>query len=171
MVVILGLAMVMGAAACGGTRTAAKAAPVAESTTTTTTEPGAAYTACLRDHGVTAPDRPRRTPGTDSAGSTVSPPSSRPPGSRPSTSLPEGVDQAALAAARQACQSLQPADRPNANGPQGQAFQAYASCMKDHGVTVGNGGGPGGGGANRDDPAFKAADAICAPLRPAQPQP
>jgi hypothetical protein len=39
--------------------------------------------------------------------------------------------------------------------------------MKDHGVTVA--GGPGAGGPDREDPAFKAGDAICAPLRPTQP--
>jgi hypothetical protein len=52
----------------------------------------------------------------------------------------------------------------NGPGTQSPAFQAYASCLKDHGVTLPDGGGF--GGVNRDDPAFKAADTICAPLRP-----
>jgi hypothetical protein len=176
----LALALIGAGAACGGgaPKTAAVAVAAADGTTTTT-EAGAAYTACLKDHGVDLPDRPRNIDGTGNTGGTGGPPSSRPPGSRPSTSfppgsrpstsLPPGVDQAKVAAARLACESLQPANR-GANGPQGQAFQAYASCMKDHGVTVA-GGGPGGGpgGPDREDPAFKAADAICAPLRPAQP--
>ena len=157
-----------GGAACGGGggKTAAVVAAVDE--TTTTLAPGAAFAACLRDHGVDAAERPRNADGTGgppgSRPQGSRPSTSFPPGSRPSTSLPPGVDQAKVAAAREACQSLQPTDR---GGPQGQAFQAYTSCMKDHGVTVGAGGGP--GGLNRDDPAFKAGDAICAPLRPAQP--
>jgi hypothetical protein len=167
--VAVGLALIGGGAACGGSSPKAAVAVAAADGTTTTSDPGAAFTACLRDHGVDFPDRPRPTDGTGG------PPSSRPPGSRPSTSfpagsrpstsLPAGVDPAKVAAAREACQSLQPANR-GVNGPQGQAFQAYASCMKDHGVTVG-GGGP--GGPDREDPAFKAGDVICAPLRPTPP--
>lgn len=169
----MGLALLGGGVACGGSGPKpAVAVAATDETTTTTTNPGAAYTACLKDHGVDLPDRPGNA---DGAGG---PPSSRPagprpstsfpPGSRPSTSLPAGVDATKVAAARQACQGLQPANRA-ANGPQGQAFQAYASCMKDHGVTVAGGPGGPGGGPDREDPAFKAGDAICAPLRPTQP--
>jgi hypothetical protein len=169
----MGIALAVGGAACGGggDKAATPVAAAADPTTTTSEDPGAAYTACLRDHGVDVADRQRPADGTGTppssrppgTGGTGSPPSSRPPGSRPSTSLPAGVDQAKLTAARDACQSLQPTDRGPVNGPPSQAFQAYTSCMKDHGVTVG-GGAP--GGAGRDDPAFKAADAICAVLRP-----
>lgn len=168
-VFVAGIVLLMSAAACGG---AGHAAPTpvaaAEGTTTSTTvEPGAAYTACLREHGVNLPDRPPRTAG--AAGDTPPssrPPGSRPPGSRPSTSLPTGTDQAAVQAARDACKALVPADRPNGPGMQTGAFQAYASCLKDHGVVLPDGGGF--GGVNRDDAAFKAADAVCAPLRPTQ---
>ena len=169
----LGVALAAGAA-CGGSgdgTAAINAAVATEDSTTTTAAPGAAFAACLREHGVDPADRQRptdgsagppssRTPGTGNAG----PPSSRPLGSRPSTTLPAGVDQAKVAAAREACQSLQPTDRAPANGPPSQAFQVYASCMKDHAVTVMP------GAINRDDDAFKAADAICGVLRPAPPQ-
>lgn len=171
------VALALGAVACGGGGGGGKAtvsAAADPTTTTTTVDPGAAFTACLHDRGVDLPARPRptddtgatpssRPPRTDGTGT---PPSSRPPGSRPSTSLPAGVDQAKVDAARQACQSLQPDRGAGAGtGVQGQAFQVYASCLKDHGVTLAP------GAASRDDPAFKAADAICAPLRPTQPNP
>jgi hypothetical protein len=58
-----------------------------------------------------------------------------------------------------------PTGGTNGPGTQSPAFEAYSSCLKDHGVTLPDGGGF--GGVNRDDPTFKAADAICAPLRPA----
>jgi hypothetical protein len=172
---VAGAALVGGACGGGGGKVAVTQDAAAADPTTTTTvagDAGAAYATCLKDHGVDIPDRPRpadgsggppssRPQGSDATGG---PPSSRPAGARPSTSLPAGVDQAKVAAARDACQSLQPTDRGPQNGPPSQAFQAYTSCMKDHGVTV-VGGAPAGG--TRDDPAFTAADAICGVLRPA----
>jgi hypothetical protein len=167
---VLGATLCVATVACGGSGKASPTPVAAVAEATTTTEPGAAYTACLRDHGVDVPDRPPRTETTVAgAPSSSRPPGTRPPGTRPSTTLRAGADPNAMQAARQACQSLQPADR----GMQNPAFQVYASCLKDHGVVLAAGGpgGPGGpGGANRDDPAFKAADAICAPLRPMPPQ-
>lgn len=158
---LLVAALAAGGAACGGGGEKAAVTPVgaADTTTPTTVDAGAAFAQCLRDQGV---DLPERTRATDSAGT---PPPSRPAGARPSTSLPAGADQAKIAAARAACQSLQPTDRGSMDGPRAQVFEAYASCMKDHGVTL-PGGGPGGPtGVNRDDPAFKAGDAICGVLR------
>ncbi|HTJ75312.1 MAG TPA: hypothetical protein VL337_08095 [Acidimicrobiales bacterium] len=164
---VLGATLCVVAVACGGSGKGSPTPVAAVAEPTTTTEPGAAYTACLRDHGVDVPDRPRRSE-TTVAGAPPSsrPPGTRPPGTRPSTTLRPGADPNAMQAARQACQSLQPADR----GMQNPAFQVYASCLKDHGVVLADGGPGGPGGANRDDPAFKAADAICAPLRPMPPQ-
>ncbi len=167
---VVGVALAAGATACGGGKAAVTPVAAVDATTTTSTagsagvgagDAGAAYMACLRDHGVDVADRqrPADAAGTPPSSRPATPPSSRPAGSRPSTSLPAGVDQARLAAARDACQTLQPTDRGPMNGPPSQAFQVYASCMKDHGVTV--------AGAIRDDPAFKAADAICGVLRPA----
>jgi hypothetical protein len=165
----VGVILTLGVA-CGGGAGKAVVTPVAAAEGTTTTssaDQGAAFAACLRDHGVDLPERPRPTDGTGGPPSSRPPgtggtQSSRPPGSRPSTSLPAGVDPAKVAAAREACQSLQPA-RPGAEGQQSQAFQAYASCLKDHGVTFMP------GTPERDDPAFKAADAICGVLRPSRP--
>ena len=173
---VAGAALVAGACGGGGSKVAVtQVAAAADSTTTPTTAPGdagAAYMTCLKDHGVDIGDRPRPADGSggppssrpQAADGTGGPPSSRPAGARPSTSLPAGVDQAKVAAARDACQSLQPTDRGPQNGPPSQAFEAYTSCMKDHGVTI-VGGAPAGG--TRDDPTFKAADAICGVLRPA----
>lgn len=176
---MVGLAIALAANACSGSGKAGSK-PVAAVAPTTTTTPGEAYTACLRQHGVNVPDRPPRTDGSQGTGGTGAtaggPTSTRPRGTgnanggtRPSTTLPPGVDASTFEAARQACQSQLPADRGNGGpgGPGGQdssAFQAYTSCLKDHGVTLPANGGF--GGVNRDDPAFKAADAVCAPLRP-----
>lgn len=166
--VVVGFALAVAATACGGSGKASPTPVAAADGTTTTLEPGSAYTACLRQHGVNVPDRAPRTDTTQGAGGSTPPssrpPGSRPPGSRPSTTLPPGVDAAAFQAARDACQSLMPGPGANGPGAQSGAFQAYASCLKDHGITLPDGGGF--NGVNRDDPAFKAADTICAPLRP-----
>lgn len=166
----LGIALAMGAGCGGGGGggTPVASGATAADVTTTTADPGAAFAACLREHGVDLGDRPRLRNGTGGppssrADGVAEPPSSRPPGSRPSTSLPAGVDQAAVAAARQACQSLQPTDRGPGNGPPSQAFQVYASCLKDHGVTITP------GSTDRSDPAFQSAEAICGALRPGRP--
>lgn len=162
---VVGFALAVAATACGGSGKASPTPVAAADGTTTTLEPSAAYTACLRQHGVNVPDR---APRTDSTGGSTppssGPPGSRPPGSRPSTTLPAGVDAAAFQAARDACQSLMPGPGTNGPGAQSGAFEAYSSCLKDHGVTLPDGGGF--NGVNRDDPKFKAADTICAPLRP-----
>jgi hypothetical protein len=166
---VIGLALLVGAVACGGSGKASPTPVAAADGTTTTLAPDAAYTACLRQHGVNVPDRAPRTDTTQGNGGSTPPssrpPGSRPPGSRPSTTLPPGVDAAAFQAARDACKSLMPGPGANGPGAQSGAFQAYASCLKDHGITLPDNGGF--GGVNRDDPAFKAADTICAPLRPA----
>ena len=167
---MLGLGIALAATACSGGKSGSKPVAAVAPTTTTTTTPGEAYTACLRQHGVNVPDRPPRTDGTQGTAGT-GPTTTRVRGNgnggtRPSTTLPPGVDASTFEAARQACQSQLPANG-GPGGPGGQnssAFQAYTSCLKDHGVTLPANGGF--GGVNRDDPAFKAADAVCAPLRP-----
>jgi hypothetical protein len=169
-----GLVLGVVTTACGGSGKAAPTPVAAADGTTTTTDAAGAYTACLRQHGANVQDRAPRTDTTDATGGSTPPssrpPGSRPPGSRPSTTLPPGVDASTLQAARDACKSLMPTGGPggpNGPGTQSPAFQAYASCLKDHGVTLPDNGGF--GGVNRDDPTFKAADTICAPLRPTQP--
>jgi len=120
-----------------------------------------AYADCLRQHGVTitVPSGRAR-------------PSDRPSGVRPSgrgfgggggfggfgPSAPPGVDQGTWDAAQQACASLRPSF---GRGAGGSAFQAYRSCLRDHGVRPSNG-----PDLNSADPAVAAAMATCAPLRP-----
>jgi hypothetical protein len=127
----------------------------------------AAYTDCLRQHGVNLPSgRP--------FGQRSGRPSNRPSGVRPSgfggggfgggflgSEAPPGVDQSTWDSARQACAGLQPSFGPRASG--NSAFQAYRNCLMEHGVTFSAG--PG-GGLNSADPKVAAALATCAPLRP-----
>lgn len=143
---------------------------------TATTAPGgaangfAAYTDCLRQHGVNLPSgRP--------GGGSRSPRSPRPSGDAGGgrgfggggfgggffgSEAPNGVDQKTWDSARQACASQLPSLGPRASG--NSAFQAYRNCLMEHGVTLS--GGPGGGGLDTADPKVAAALATCAPLRP-----
>jgi hypothetical protein len=131
----------------------------------------AAYTDCLRQHGVNLPTgRP--------SGQRSGRPTDRPSGVRPSgggrgggfggggffgSEAPPGVDQNAWDSARKACASELPSFGPRASG--NSAFQAYRNCLTEHGVTLS--GGPGGfGGIDTADPKVAAALATCAPLRP-----
>ena len=122
-----------------------------------------AYTDCLRQHGVTIAIPSGRAR-----------PSDRPSGVRPSgrgfgggggfgggfgPSAPPGVDQGTWDAAQQACASVRPSFGQRGGG--GSAFQAYRSCLRDHGVSPSNG-----PDLNSADPAVAAAMATCAPLRP-----
>ena len=110
-----------------------------------------AYRDCLAQNGVNLPARGQGSdqggpPGTNADGT----PSGDPNGGPPADGTPDagnfprgqgtipGVDQATMDAARQACKDLQPTGGfgGGGGGGGGTAFQAYASCMKDHGVTV-----------------------------------
>jgi hypothetical protein len=170
LIVAVGATVALGA--CGGGSSNAKA-----SGTTTTTARGAArqaYRNCLQQHGVNLPQRP---PGT------------RPPGGNQNgqndqgggggfgggfgNQPPPGVDAKTFQAAQQACASVRPAGGfgNGGNAANRQAFQAYFSCLKDHGVNVPTTtqGGGGLGGIDRNSPAFQAANQVCAPLMPARP--
>jgi hypothetical protein len=95
---------------CGGAGSAA--------TTSASPSPGAsAYFACLRQHGVTVP---------------TARPTARP------TAFPSGGFAAnpATAKAREACASLRPAGGFGGSGRFGQAFEAFRSCMADHGEPI-----------------------------------
>jgi hypothetical protein len=106
------------------------------------------------------------------------------------TSLPKGVTAKKYLAAVKACKSKIPKGGFGFGGANRGQFQAYLSCLRDHGVNIpqrgsgsggsgsgssttaaggsgGNGGGPL-GGLNRNDPTFQAANQICAPLLPNQ---
>ncbi|MCC9308138.1 hypothetical protein LN042_13750 [Kitasatospora sp. RB6PN24] len=121
----------------------------------------AAYTACLKDHGVTLPTgRPSGRPSGH--------PSGAPGGGGPwGGGSPDPARQAAM----QACASLRPqgggGGRGNGGGLNSSAMQAFTSCLKDHGVTL-----PSSGGLralNTADPNTAAAYKTCAPLLPARP--
>jgi hypothetical protein len=155
-------------AGCGGSSHAASAG------TTTTTGPAggngarngaalSAFRSCMSSHGVTLPQRPRgsgnRTPG-----------SSRPRGTGNGGGFggggffnqpPPGVDATKYQSALSACRSTLPT---GANFRNNSAFQAYRSCLQDHGVTLPAQGSS--GNINRNDPKVKAAMKTCAPLLP-----
>jgi hypothetical protein len=119
----------------------------------------AAYTACLKDHGVTLPtgrpsgfptDHPSGAPGNGGAWGGGSPDPAR---------------QAAM----KACASLRPqgGGRGNGGGFNSSAMQAFTGCLKDHGVTLPTSGGL--RALNTADPNTAAAYKTCAPLLPARP--
>ncbi|MDO8731050.1 MAG: hypothetical protein Q7L55_00505 [Actinomycetota bacterium] len=125
--------------------------------------------ACLAKKGITLPSRapdavrPTAVPtGAPQAGQ----------GFAGGRGLPAGVDQQSFQAAMQACGgNFGGGFQAGANGPGSTAFQAYRSCLTDHGVTL-----PPTAGArpNLDgsDPKLSAAMKICAPLMPTrQPAP
>jgi hypothetical protein len=96
-----------------------------------------AYRDCMASNGVTLPDRGR---GGGQGQGTFNPSGSggqtdQGQGGGPGQGTVPGVDPATMQKARDACQSLRPAGG-SGGGLGGTAFQAYASCMKDHGVTL-----------------------------------
>jgi hypothetical protein len=145
--------------ACGGSSGAASSTTTNPTTTTNGTGAGArngAFTACLKQHGITLPSGGFRRPG---AGLGT-------PGSRPARSP---AQQQAFAA----CRSKLPTGGGFGRGANPQAFQAYLSCLGDHGVTVPTttaGSTPRGAGSGlagvRSDPKFATANKTCAPLLP-----
>lgn len=158
-------------AACGGGSTH----PASASPAPTTTTPGrgggagtvAAFRSCMSSHGVTLATRP--------GGGNGGPPSTTPGDTRPQgagggfggnpgnrfNTPPAGVDPTKYATALAACRSL----LPTGNGANNTAFQAYRSCLQDHGVTLPATGGT--GSINRNDPKVQAALKTCQPLLPA----
>ncbi len=130
-----------------------------------------AYRDCMAQNGVTLPQRGQGNgqgglPGTD-------------PGGVDSNGVPQGqgtqssIDPAMMKKAQDACQSLRPT---GGFGGGGTAFQAYVSCMKDHGVAL-----PARGNGSTDtsappstidgtSAAYVAANDACKALLPAQGQ-
>ncbi len=166
-------ALVLGACGGGSTHAAASTAP----TTTVAGNGGrgaalAAFVSCMSSQGVTLqlPNRPRNANGGPPS---TTPGETRPPGeggfgggfggglaSRFETA-PAGVDPVKYKAALAACRSK----LPTGGGLNSSAFQAYRSCLQDHGVTLPATGGT--GTINRNDPKVQAALATCRPLLPA----
>jgi hypothetical protein len=155
-------------AACGSTS--------ANGSATTTTKPTgtaseAAYTACLKQHGVTLPNfthgstpggtRPRFTPGS---------------GSFPGAGAGGFRNNPAFTKAAAACKSLRPSGGFGGFGPGGSggfnsaAFAAYRNCLKLHGVSLPTTFGRGSAGSTPTttipSAAYQAAMAACAALRP-----
>ena len=183
-------------AACGGSSHSASASTTPSSGATSTTTAGGgnarggaaaaaaltAFRTCMSSHGVTVtiPTGNRNRNG-------GTPPSTTPGGTRPPrpaggfggaggfanrfATAPAGVDKTKYAAAYTACKSKLPTFNGlgGAGGANNSAFQAYRSCLSDHGVTFPTTGGAAGGGTgiNRNDPKVAAALKTCAPLLPA----
>jgi hypothetical protein len=169
-------------AACGGSSShSASANPAAPTTTTVAGGRGGfaltAFRTCMSSHGVTLPTRVRT--GSPNGG----PPGSTPGETRPSgasgargggfgfgggnladrfSTPPKGVDPTKYAAALAACKSTLPTGGTALNN---SAFQAYRSCLSDHGVTLPATGGA--GSINRNDPKVQAAMKTCQALLPA----
>ena len=168
-------------AACGGGSNHSAGASNAPTSTTApsgpggASGPGAALTAfrtCMSDHGVTIATRPRGAGGPPS----TTPGDTRPP--RPDGGLgfgggnfanrfntpPAGVDPTKYKNALAACRSKLPTF--NGGGAlNSTAFQAYRSCLSDHGVKLPTTGGF--GNINRNDPKVQTALKTCQPLLPA----
>ena len=178
-------ALFVGALVLAGCGSGGSKANASASSTTSTTAPGgrnaAAFTKyrdCLKQHGIDlgtfAGGGPRRQ--NDASGDTT--PSSQPPRTAPS--LPAGVTQEQFQAAQQACASLRPAGGGFGGGGirNTAAFQAYVSCLADHGVAVSTtttststtaGTAPPqrpGQQFDRNDPHFASANQICQALLP-----
>ncbi|MBY8881754.1 hypothetical protein [Actinacidiphila acidipaludis] len=141
-----------------------------------------AYRQCLQQHGVNLPTFQRRSPG---AGRPSGAPSGRPGGAGGrgyggfpgfGGASPDAATQKAL----DACKSLRPQFNGQGRGGNGNssAFQAFASCLKDHGVALATpspgatnrGGGFGAlRGLNTSDPKTAKAYDTCKALLPQRP--
>jgi hypothetical protein len=138
------------------------------------------YRKCLATHGVELPKTDGFSGGGTPGGGPPSgslPEGARPGGSvpggnggAPTSSLPKGVSQKKFNKAQKACRSKLPKGA-RGGGPGGGSaeFQAYLSCLRDHGVDVPE---PGRNGSNRlpnfdpNDPTFAAANKTCGALAP-----
>jgi hypothetical protein len=158
---LAGLAFLV--AGCGGS----SAGTNAPSTTTTGTSPATqgrssaafqAFSACLKQHGVTVPAFGGRRPG-ERSGTRTTPPTS---GSGART-FPRRALSPAQQKAYQACQSKLPSGGAFGRGrfgggSQSPAFAKYTKCLKAHGVSF--------GGA-QNATKFQKAQQACAKYRPA----
>jgi len=168
-------AVALALTACGGGGSNAGA-----SSTSTTPASGArnnsAFTKCLSEHGVTLPTGNLNPP----SGGDGNPPSGGSPAGGPSGSggpPPGGFlggNNSKTQQAFSACRSKLPSGGRGRFGQNSQAFQAYTSCLKDHGVTVpsgpsgASGANPGSFRALQSDPEFAAANKTCQVLLPAR---
>ena len=157
------------------------------------------YIACLKKNGIDLPNggffggRNRNGQGGQNAQGEGSAPPSLQLGGAPQTqaqgqsggngapaSPPPSFDRSKFQAAQQACASLLPEGATfgpfgggQGGGANASAFNAYRSCMSDHGVTLPsrqNGQSASSSSPpvsiDRNSDAFKAANTVCAPLLP-----
>ncbi|MDP2288802.1 MAG: hypothetical protein Q8M73_09605 [Actinomycetota bacterium] len=121
---------------------------------------------CLAAKGITLPNRTG-----DGAPPTGAPNGAPPAGQGAGPGLPDGIDQQAFQDAMQACGANFSGGFPGgagaAGGPGSTAFEAYRSCLDDHGVSLPN---TAGSRPNLDqsDPEVSAAMKTCAPLMPSR---
>jgi hypothetical protein len=163
-------------AACGSS-------PVAGSSTSSTTSKSsgtastAAYTNCLKQHGVTLPNFGNGSGPPGEGGGSI--PSGTPPSFGSGGSAPGGgsfANNPKFKKAAAACKSLQPSGGFGGPGGSGgfnsSAFAAYRNCLKLHGVTLPAGGAQGSASStppttlDQSSPTVKAAFAACAALQP-----
>jgi hypothetical protein len=158
---VLALGALLALSACGGGSASGSAASGSTTTTVKDSTSRTALSACLKQHGVTLPA------GFGSGGNGGPPPGgvpgSFPAGGTPG-SLPAGVDQQKLQSAIKACGGT--GNGFPGGGQNRQAFQAYTSCLGDHGVKVAEPSGTTPATFDRNSAAFVAANKVCAALLP-----
>lgn len=164
---VLALGALLALSSCGGGSASGSAASGSTTTTVKGSTSRTALSDCLKQHGVTLPagfgnggPPAGGTPGSFPAGGT---PGSFPAGGTPG-SLPAGVDQQKLQSAIQACGGT--GNGFPGGGQNREAFQAYTSCLGDHGVKVAGPSGTTPATFDRTSAAFVAANKVCAALLP-----
>lgn len=169
---VLAVGLAVAVAACGGSSGGASGATTSTTSSAAGGSRNAAFTACLKQHGVTLPAGGIGPSGPPGQGTPGSLPAGGNGGGGPSISIP-GVNTQQLQAAMSACRSKLPSGGFGGGAANSQALQAYLSCLKDHGVTVPTStsgttpGGPGSAlGAVRSQPKFAAANKVCQALLP-----
>jgi hypothetical protein len=165
---VLALAAPLAFAACGGSSGASSTS--GSSSTTSSAASGSANRAeiqsCLKQHGVDLPVNAGQGNGGPPGGLDPSQGGAPP-------SLPGGANLQKLQDALKACGVNGNGAFPGGGSPANrQAFQAYSSCMKDHGVDFPTPGAGGSGGstpstADRTSQTFKTANDVCKVLLPA----
>jgi hypothetical protein len=166
--VSIAAALLLGACGGGG----AKANASTSNTTANANADQSAFRKCLSDHGVTLPSFPAGGNGA-APGNGSRPDNGSGNGGPPANgSRPNFADNPQFQQAFNACQSQLPnGGRGGFGGANSQAFQAYSSCLRDHGVSVptttaGGSGTPGSRPNFQGDPKFASANKTCRALLP-----
>jgi hypothetical protein len=153
-------------AACGGSSgSSSSGAAAGASGATNATASAEKFQQCLKDNGITLPNRAR--------GNGGGPPSSTAPGGAPRR--PGGGPGGAFGKAMQACGKYRPQGMRGGGGygggpgagANGQAITGYLTCLKDQGLKIDTTRGfLGLRGLNRGDPKVQQAIAACRPQLP-----